>query len=135
MITRCCAALVASIGLLVPVAGSAEEVVFSYRGSESRSTAEFEVRAPWILDWRVTTEGAYESAVEVSLLQAGTSVHEGRVLMTKYPGNGVRLFDKSGTFFFRVDSSFANYSLTVKELTEDEAAAYTPRERSSLLDR
>ncbi len=107
---------------------SAEQQVVEFRGSESRNTPEFEVRAPWILDWRITTDGAYESAVEISLEAAGIGVHEGRVLYTKQPGNGVRLFQSEGRFYFRVSSSFANWHLKVIDLTEEEAAQYTPRE-------
>ncbi|MEE4173767.1 MAG: hypothetical protein V2I57_05900 [Xanthomonadales bacterium] len=112
----------------LPASAIAEELVMDFRGSESRNTPEFEVRAPWLLDWRITTDGAYESAVEVSLETAGIGAHEGRVLMTKQPGNGVRLFDNEGRFYFRVSSSFANWHLKVIQLTEEEAERYTPRE-------
>ena len=71
---------------------------------------------------------AYESAVDISLEAAGIGVHEGRVLTTKQPGNGVRLFRNEGRFYFRVSSSFANWHLRVIQLTEEEAALYTPRE-------
>lgn len=116
-----CSAMVCSLAV-------AETLVMEFKGSASRSTPEFEVKAPWILDWRISTEGAYESAVDISLIEAGTGVHQGRVLMTKYPGNGVKLFDEySGEYYFRVDSSFATWTLKVYELTEDEAQQYTPR--------
>lgn len=121
--------------LAVLTAGSAtaETVVMEFKGSASRDTPEFEVKAPWILDWRVSTEGAYESAIEVSLVEAGTGVHQGRVLMTKYPGNGVKLFEEhSGEYYFRVDSSFVTWTLKVIELTEEEAAQYSPRRNASL---
>lgn len=123
-------ALLLAISAPLPVKGEVE--VFSHKGSMSRNTPEFEVRAPWVLEWRVTTGGAYESAVDVSLFEAGTGAHEGRVLMTKYPGNGVKLFQQSGKYYFRVDSAFANWSLRVIELTEEEAALYTPKDRSLL---
>jgi hypothetical protein len=110
----------------------AAETILEYKGSASRITPEFEVKAPWILDWRVTTDGNYESAVDVSLEEAGTGVHQGRVLMTKFPGNGVRLFDQGGRFYFRVNSAFATWTLKVQELTPEEAALYTPRDDSAL---
>lgn len=97
-----------------------------FSGSESRNTADFEIEAPWVLDWRVTSSGGYEMAVDVSLQTAGTGVHRGNVLKTKRAGNGVRLFDEGGEFYFRVNSSFANWTLRVKALTPEEAAAYTP---------
>lgn len=120
-----------ALATLAALAGtaSAAETVFEFTGSASRNTPEFEVEAPWILDWRITTDGAYESAVDISLEEAGTMGHHGRVLSTKYPGNGVRLFDQGGEFYFRVDSSFSTWTLKVIELTEEEAEQYTPRER------
>lgn len=107
--------------------GQAAQVVAEFHGSESRNTPEFEVQAPWILDWRVSTDGAYQSAVDVSLERAGTGAHVGSVLRTKYPGNGVRLFDESGRFYFRVDSMFVSWTFKVVQLTEAEAKTYTPR--------
>lgn len=123
-----CAALLAGAALLA--SGGyvrAEEAIAEFHGSAGRNTPEFEVKAPWILDWRVTTEGGYQSAVDVSLERAGTGMHVGSVLRTKYPGNGVRLFDEGGRFYFRVDSLFASWNLKVVQLTEAEARAYTPR--------
>lgn len=106
----------------------AETEVAEFRGTESRNTPEFEVEAPWILDWRVSTDGVPDSAVEVTLERAGLGTHQGRVFMTKGPDNGVRLFRSSGRFYFRVDSSFSRWSLKVVELTDEEAERYTPRE-------
>ncbi|MEM1412578.1 MAG: hypothetical protein AAGH19_09490, partial [Pseudomonadota bacterium] len=102
LLTRCVLAVL--MGLL---AGSAvaEELVAEFRGAVSRNTTEFEVQGPWLLDWRVTTEGDRDAAVDVSLERAGLGAHEGLVLRTKYPGNGVRLFHQSGRFYFRVDAS------------------------------
>ncbi|NRB72101.1 MAG: hypothetical protein HRU51_09330 [Xanthomonadales bacterium] len=122
------ALLLALISLSASQPAAAEEEVYRFRGSESRVSGEFEVQAPWVLDWRVTTDGVFDAAVEVSLEQAGTGVHQGRVLMTKSAGNGVRLFDQGGRFYFRIDASLANYTLVVKQLTPAEAELYTPRE-------
>ncbi len=108
---------------------SAKEVVQVFRGSESRHTAEFEVQAPWIVDWYVTSDGAGMLGVDVSLEEAGTGIHKGSVLVTKWPGNGVRLFDQGGKFYFRVNSTTANWILKVEQLTRAEAEAYTPKER------
>lgn len=113
---------------------AAAELVAEFRGTASRVTPEFEVQAPWILDWRVTSEGGFELAVDVSLEHAGTSAHEGNVLKTKWPGNGVRLFDMDGRFQFRVHSSFAKWTLRIEQLTPEEAEAYTPRQTPSPLD-
>ena len=79
----------------------ARELIREFRGSRSTTTAQFEVRAPWILDWRVRGEYPGTMAVEVSLVEAGTGVHQGTVLRTKWRSNGVRLFDQSGTYQYR----------------------------------
>lgn len=107
----------------------AEELVAEFRGSVSRNTPEFEVKGPWLVDWRVTTEGTRDAAVEVTLERAGLGSHEGRVLMTKTPGNGVRLLQATGRFYFRVDASLSNWHLKVIQLTAEEAERYTPKER------
>lgn len=95
-------------------------------------TAEFDVDAPWILDWRVTGEYSRDMAVDVSLVEAGTNVHQGNVLKARDPGNGVRLFLEGGQFFFRVDSTLASWTLSVKQLTREEAELYTPKSSSRL---
>lgn len=108
-------------------AAHSAETVFEFTGSTSRSTPEFAVRAPWVLEWRTSSDGSPQMAVDIALHRAGTGVYEGRVLTTKFPGNGVKLFDQDGEFYFRVDSSFATWRLKVLELSEQEAAQYTPR--------
>jgi hypothetical protein len=67
-----------------------------------------------------------ESAVEVTLLRAGTGVFVGSALRTKQTGNGVRLFQEDGRFQFRVNSTLANWTLRVEQLTKAEARLYTP---------
>lgn len=121
----------AAVFLLASSPLLAETEVAEFRGSESRNTPEFEVSAPWILDWRVSTDGARDTAVEVTLEKAGLGTHQGRVFAIKGPGNGVRLFRNSGRFYFRVDSSFSRWTLKVVELTEEEAERYTPRDATA----
>ncbi|MDX1556119.1 MAG: hypothetical protein R3212_08840 [Xanthomonadales bacterium] len=126
------------LATLIPVAmlfanpGFSEELVADFRGDRPMQTDEFEVKAPWILDWRVTGDLEGEMAVDVSLVKGEFNVHEGNVLKTKHPGNGVRLFNEGGRFFFRVDSTFAGWSLRVYQLTDEEAKLYTPKNPSIL---
>lgn len=115
-----------AVDVELAAAGGDEEFDHVFRGSESRTTADFEIAAPWLLDWRVTSTGGFDMAVDVSLQAAGTGVHQGNVLKTKNAGNGVRLFDAGGKFYFRVNSSFSNWTLRVKALTPEEAATYKP---------
>jgi len=105
----------------------AGETVAEFKGSESTVSGEFEVDTPWILDWRVTSSFETSLAIEVNLIEAGTLSHVGTVLKTKSTGNGVRLFQEAGRFAFRVDSTFANWTLKVEQLTPQEAELYTPK--------
>ena len=111
---------------------SAAELVRKFTGSRSTETAEFEVRAPWLLDWRLNGEYPKMLAIEVSLINAQTGAHEGYALKTKYPGNGVRLFDQSGTFRLKVDSTLGDWILKIEQLTREEAEQYTPMEKPGL---
>ena len=107
----------------------ARELIKEFKGSESRSTTEFEVKAPWIVDWRVSGDYPGQMAVAVNLMDDLHGEYVGKVVTTKYVTNGVRLFDEGGRFHFEVNSSLANWTLRVIELTKQEAETYIPKEK------
>ena len=109
-----------------------EELVRKFTGSGSGETAEFEVRAPWLLDWRVNSDYPQMLGIEVSLVDAKLGTHAGYVLKTKYAGNGVRLFDEGGRYLLKVDATMADWVLKVKQLSRSEAELYTPKNKSNL---
>jgi len=117
--------------VIAPAAG-AEELIKGFKGSRSTNTLEFDVRAPWIMDWRVTGEHSEDIAVDVALMNANTGAFEGTAFKTKNPGNGVRMFDQSGRFYFRVDALFMNWTLKVIQLSQEEAGLYTPKSNHPL---
>jgi hypothetical protein len=106
---------------------AAEEVVRKFSGSRSMETAEFEVKAPWLIDWRVNSDFPSSMGISVSLAHGATDYYAGKVFKTKKPGNGVRLMDEGGRFRFKVDATVANWSLKVIQLTPEEAEQYTPK--------
>jgi hypothetical protein len=106
------------------------ELVKRFSGSESTETLEFEVEAPWLLDWRVNGEYPKLLGIEVSLINAVTGTHEGYILKSKYPGNGVRLFDTGGRYRLRISSTLADWIMKVEQLTRAEAEQYTPVDKS-----
>jgi hypothetical protein len=120
--------------LLVLVAAApaawGQQVVAEFSGSNNTTTREFEVQAPWILNWRVT--GNYTGAVgfELMLLDGKTRMHKGVVLRLRRTGNGVKLFNESGSFRFRISAGLANWHLKVEEISEEDAMLYTPRKGS-----
>ena len=118
------------IAALLPFTGhsaGAEELVVEFQGRGNRSTAEFTVDAPWILDWRINSDYEHQVSFDLDLVDARTGVLKGSVLRTKRLGNGVRMFNESGRFRFRINGSFINWHLKVKELTAAEAALYSPK--------
>jgi len=106
---------------------SASEVVKEFRGSTTITTDPFVVDSPWILDWRL--DGDYDTliALDITLVEARTGKHVGRVLHTKYKGNGVKLFYESGVYQLRISTTLGRWRVKIEQLTEEEAELYTPR--------
>jgi len=120
-----------ALAALLSVASGAQgkDLVEEFVGTQSvAATAEFEAQAPWIVDWRVTSEYRTGANIEVSLVDAASGSHLGYVLTTSGTGNGVKLFEQGGRFFFRVNSSLVRWTLKVEELTRDEADRYAPKQ-------
>jgi len=110
------------------VNANSKELIREFKGTGNSNTAEFEVKAPWIVDWRTTGDYPGQMAVQVNLVSP-TGEFLGKVVTTKYVGNGVRLFKEGGHYRFQVNASLANWALRVEQLTRAEAEEYTPKER------
>ena len=105
---------------------NAKELVTSFNGTDNMTTRSFEVEGPWILDWWVNTDFPSGFLIEIHLLDASTGFQHARVLRTRYPGNGVKLFQEGGRFKFRISSSLARWNLRVEEISQDEVKMYKP---------
>ena len=106
---------------------SATETVREFSGNGNTTTAMFTVESPWLLDWRLDGDFDTLIALDIALVDARTGRHVGRVLHTKYKGNGVKLFDESGTYQLRVSSTLARWRIKIQQITDEEAELYTPR--------
>jgi len=106
---------------------SAKQTVKEFSGTGNTTTAIFTVQSPWLLDWRL--DGDYDGlvALDISLMEGRSGRHMGRVLHTKYRGNGVKLFREAGTYQLRVSSTLARWRIRIEQLTDEEAELYTPR--------
>lgn len=119
-----------SVAILLPVsttAVSAADRVKEFRGTGNTTTAIFRVESPWVLDWRLDGDYNQMVALEITLVEAKTGKHVGRVLHTKRKGNGVKLFKSSGLYQLRVSSSLARWTIKIDQLTREEAELYTPK--------
>ncbi len=114
--------------LLVTVgdAGAATRVK-EFRGTGNTTTAIFRVESPWLLDWRLDGDFDQLVALDITLLEARTGRHIGRVLHTKRKGNGVKMFNSAGLYQLRISSSLARWTIKIDQLTPKEAEAYVPR--------
>lgn len=116
----------AALSLAAGAAVAQEGEKTEFRGSSSTTTETFDVEAPWVLDWRVYSDFPQGMTLDISLLDAKTGLHEGQVVQTKQVGDGVKLFNQSGSFKLRVNSDLARWHVIIAELTEEEAERYTP---------
>tara|TARA_B100000963_G_C22551140_1_gene636842 strand:+ start:194 stop:598 length:405 start_codon:yes stop_codon:yes gene_type:complete len=113
---------------IISSAAESASVIKEFRGSESLTTPIFLVEAPWLLDWRL--DGDYDEliALDITLIEAATGRHVGRVLHTKQKGNGLKLFDHSGRYQLRVSSTLARWTLKIKQIKPEEKELYSRKE-------
>jgi hypothetical protein len=116
---------------LLPAAAQAGELVRQFSGDRSTQTVEFEVEAPWLIDWRVNSDYSDSMGFDVELVNAPMGDHAGRVVKTKQRGSGLRLVNESGRFRFKVESALAHWTIKVIQLTPEEAEAYMPKNAAS----
>ena len=119
--------------LLVPFCflsvADSKELIKEFKGSESRTTAEFKVKAPWVVDWRTTGDYPGTMAMDVHLITSPGSEYVGKIATTKWVHDGVKLLNVDGRFRLKVDSNLINWTLRVEQLTRQEAETYIPKEK------
>ncbi|MDH3532897.1 MAG: hypothetical protein OEO82_08200 [Gammaproteobacteria bacterium] len=112
---------------LFATSASASEVVREFKGSSATTTSAFRVESPWIIDWRLDGDFDQLVALDVTLVEAKTGRHVGRVLHTKNKGNGVKLFYEAGEYQLRVSTTLGRWRLRIEQLTAEEAERYLPK--------
>lgn len=119
--------ILVALFLLANSPAEAKVRVAEFKGTGNTTTAIFHVDSPWIMDWRL--DGDYEQllGLEITLVEAKTGRHVGRVLYTKRRGNGVKLFHSAGQYRLRVSSTLARWTVKIDQLTREEAESYTPK--------
>ena len=121
--------LILLLAFIAPLA-SATETVREFSGTGNTTTAMFTVDSPWLLDWRLDADYEQLVALDISLIEARTGRHVGRVLHTKYKGNGVKLFNEGGSYQLRISSTLARWRIKIQQITDEEAELYTPRKQN-----
>ena len=119
--------ILAIIVALATTTATAGDLVREFTGDKSMTTVRFDVESPWILDWRLDADYDQLVALDITLIQARTGRHVGQVLHTKRKGNGVKMFNQSGSFQLRISATLARWRIRIEQLTDEEAKLYTPR--------
>ena len=119
--------LCVTVLLLTLATASAADRVREFRGTGNTTTPIFQVEAPWVLDWRLDGDFDELVALDVTLVEALTGRHIGRVLHTKRKGNGVKLFNSGGRYQLRISSSLARWTIKIDQLTREESELYVPK--------
>ena len=118
---------VATVLLCALATASAADRVREFRGTGNTTTAIFRVESPWLLDWRLDGDFDGLVALDITLVEANSGRHIGRVLHTKRKGNGVKLFKSGGRYQLRVSSALARWTIKIDQLSPEEAELYVPR--------
>jgi hypothetical protein len=105
------------------------ELIAEFKGSESRTTAEFKVKAPWIIDWRTTGDYPGTMAMDAHLITSPGGQYVGKIATTKWVHDGVRLFQEDGIYRVRVDSNLINWTIRVEQLSRQEAETFIAKEK------
>lgn len=105
----------------------AAETVREFRGTGNTTTAIFTVDSPWLLDWRLDGDFEQLVALDITLVEARSGRHVGRVLHTKRRGNGLKLFNEAGEYQLRISSTLARWTIKIQQIEPEEAESYAPR--------
>ncbi len=119
--------MLVTLATVLAAPASAKTRVAEFKGDGNTMTAIFRVESPWVMDWRL--DGDYDQlmALEITLVEARTSRHVGRVLYTKHRGNGIKLFHEAGLYQLRISSTLARWTVKIDQLTREEAELYAPK--------
>lgn len=120
--------LLVTLSLLLASLGvHAADTVKEFRGTGNTTTAVFTVESPWLLDWRLDGDFEQMVALDITLVEAPSGRHVGRVLHTKRLGNGLKLFSEAGRYQLRISSTLARWTIKIQQIQPEEADSYTPR--------
>ena len=120
---RCGFLLALGLAMMTGAAG-ASEVVREFRGDRDTTTGSFVVDAPWVIEWRVGSDFPQSARFELWLVDAMTGFNDSRVMLIKSTGSGTKLFSEGGRIRLRVNASYADWYLKIRELSESEAKEY-----------
>ena len=106
-----------------------KELIKEFKGSANTVTAEFNVRAPWIADWRSSGDYPGSMGLQVDLVSSPGGEYMGKIVSTKWIDNGVRLFNESGRYRLQVNANLVNWTVRIEQLNRLEAEAYKPKNK------
>ncbi|MEM7611103.1 MAG: hypothetical protein AAF270_05460 [Pseudomonadota bacterium] len=109
--------------------GLAQETL-QFSGTESDSTATFEMNGPWLLDWRAMSDTPLAAMVELRLHDGESGRFLGTIAQLQGTGRGLKLFEQSGTYAIAVSASNVLWEIDISPL--DKAQAEQLKRRTNL---
>jgi len=94
----------------------------AFSGQGNGQTDSFRTDGPWLLDWTVTSEQPLLAMFEIRLHDGETNEFLGSPVEILGTGNGVKLFDREGSYRLAIAGRNAEWQLEISEVTEEEAA-------------
>jgi len=118
----------------VGASAGAESPVAEFSGHDSGKTDPFDVKGPWLLDWRIDSEFPDLATTKIQLVDASDQL-VGVVANFRGTGNGLKLFRETGTFRLDVTAENSRWFAQVTEISETAAARLEQMTRATRDDR
>ena len=119
---RLCAALLAFVVLGFAVATAAELPAFKFSGSGSKSTPEFRVDGPWLINWRALSEFPRATTIEFQLLDADSGELVGIINQAEGGARGLKLIEQTGAFKIAVIADGVDWAMDVIQVSAERGA-------------
>lgn len=115
----------ALFGLLVACSApllAADTDRIRFDGEGNGQTATFEMKGPWLLDWKIQSEAPLLAVFEMRLHDATTNEYLGTLVELHGVGSGLKLFEEAGAFRISVAARNVAWALQVSEVSGEKAA-------------
>lgn len=116
------AALSALLAMSCAMAAIAEPPRFTFTGSGTGLTPEFEMDAPWLIDWRADSEFPRVTTIEFRLQDARSGQLLGIINQAEGSARGLKLLDDVGRFRVQVNAEDVSWKIDIMQVSGERAA-------------
>ncbi len=117
MLQRLCFLTVFFVAPLTVAAAETDVPIAKFSGHNSEQTAEFDVKAPWLVDFEVNSEFP-DLATTVIRLEDDSDQTLGTAAAFRGTGRGLKLFRTSGRYRLDITSETTDWRIEISEISE-----------------